>query len=149
MPFSFTTVCRCWRTGHQGWNFLAQFVLGAICGISILLHALFLRWTMHWLQVNPCHNGHHVPGLASTWDPVQSGLVGLLGVDLCLDKHGLEVQLTGENLLGYILSTSVQPFLRYLEILFLILTMLKSEVHLSSPSLSIIMFKSEREPNVS
>jgi hypothetical protein len=27
--------------GHQGWNCLAQFVLGAICGIFILSHALF------------------------------------------------------------------------------------------------------------
>jgi len=32
---------------HQGWNCLAQFVLGAICGIFTLSHALFLRWTMH------------------------------------------------------------------------------------------------------
>ena len=30
MPFYFTTVCRCWRMGHQGWSFLAPFVLGAI-----------------------------------------------------------------------------------------------------------------------
>ena len=49
----------------------------------ILPHALFLHWTIHPFQANPCQHGHLVPGWASTWNPVQFMHRMSMGLTIC------------------------------------------------------------------
>jgi hypothetical protein len=59
MPFS-TTVCQCWRMGHQGLSYSVQFKLGAIRSMYTLLRAQCLHYKMHWLQASRYLDDLHV-----------------------------------------------------------------------------------------